>query len=73
MNNVLLYNVCHIKKLSVPLLCFFFLGNSLNLTFILSGALGEKDLAAQHVLVEVGAIMYMVCEFFFTLFFYTED
>lgn len=31
-----------------------------SLTFVISGVLGEVDLAAQHVLAELGAITYMV-------------
>lgn len=33
----------------------------LNVTLIISGVLGEDDLAAQHVLLELGTLSYMVC------------
>ena len=32
----------------------------LNVTFVVSGVLGDVDLAAQHVMIEVGTIIYMV-------------
>lgn len=33
------------------------------LPFSLPGILGENDLAAQHIILEIGAITYMVCIF----------
>lgn len=55
----------------VHFICAMFLGEAFRhgvkvfvhvsiLTFVISGILGEVDLAAQHVMVEVGAITYMV-------------
>lgn len=40
---------------------FLSLCKCLNVTFIISGILGEVDLAAQHVMVEIGEITFMVC------------